>query len=172
MGKFLNMNEQLKIKEGVVVTLDYILRLDDGEIIDSSESDEPLEYLHGYGQIIPGLEKALVGLTVGDSKKVVVPPAEAYGEVDLDAFEIVPRSMFPDDFELEEGLSLSLRDAETNELMDASIAEIRENEVMLDFNHPLAGETLYFEISIPALRSATEEELSHGHAHGPEGHHH
>lgn len=164
------MSEQLKIKDGIVVSLDYTLRLDDGEIVDSSE-EGPLEYLHGYGEIIPGLEKALVGLTVGDNKKVVVSAAEAYGEVDMDAFEIVPRSMFPDDMELEEGLALSLRDAETNEPFDAAIAEIRENEVMLDFNHPLAGETLHFEVSIPALRAATAEELAHGHAHGPDGHH-
>jgi FKBP-type peptidyl-prolyl cis-trans isomerase SlyD len=166
------MNEQLKIKEGVVVTLDYTLRLDDGEVIDSSEGDAPLHYLHGYGEIIPGLEKALVGLTVGDSKTVIVPPAEAYGDVDMEAFEIVSRSMFPDDLELEEGLELSLRDVETNEPYDATIAEIRETEVMLDFNHPLAGETLHFEIHIPAIRLATEEELAHGHAHDGDGHHH
>ena len=166
------MNEQLKIKEGVVVTLDYTLRLDDGEIIDSSEDDALLHYLHGYGEIIPGLEKALVGLTVGDSKTVIVPPAEAYGDVDMEAFEIVPRSMFPDDLELEEGLELSLRDMETNEPYDATIAEIRETEVMLDFNHPLAGETLHFEIRIPAIRPATEEEMAHGHAHDGDGHHH
>ncbi|MAT97658.1 MAG: peptidylprolyl isomerase [Anaerolineaceae bacterium] len=166
------MSETLKVKEGVVVSLDYTLRLDDGEIIDSSAENEPLEYLHGYGQIIPGLEKALAGLTVGDSKKVVVPAAEAYGEVNMEAFEIVSRSMFPDDMELEEGLALTLRDAETNEPFDAAIAEVRENEVMLDFNHPLAGETLYFEVTIPAIRAASEEELAHGHAHGPDGHHH
>jgi FKBP-type peptidyl-prolyl cis-trans isomerase SlyD len=165
------MSEQLKIKDGVVVSLEYILRLDDGEIIDASEG-EALEYLHGQGEIIPGLEKALVGLTVGDSKKVTVGPDQAYGDVNMEAFEIVPRSMFPDDLELEEGLELSLRDAETNEPFDATIAEVRENEVMLDFNHPLAGETLHFEISIPALRLATEEELAHGHAHGPDGHNH
>ncbi len=166
------MSEQLKVKDGVVVSLDYTLRLDDGEVIDSSEDGTPLEYLHGYGQIIPGLEKALAGLTIGDSKNVVVPAAEAYGEVNMEAFEIVPRSMFPDDMQLEEGLALSLRDAETNEPFDAAIAEVRETEVMLDFNHPLAGETLHFEVKIPALRPATEEEMSHGHAHGPDGHHH
>ncbi|MCA9944544.1 MAG: peptidylprolyl isomerase, partial [Anaerolineales bacterium] len=156
------MSDALKIKNGVVVSLDYTLRLDDGQIVDSSEGDAPLQYLHGYGQIIPGLEKALLGLSVGDSKKVTVPAAEAYGEVNMEAFEIVPRSMFPDDLELEEGLELSLRDVETDEPFDASIAEIRENEVMLDFNHPLAGETLHFEVTIPALRLATEEELAHG----------
>lgn len=166
------MSEALKVKDGVVVTLDYTLRLDDGEVIDSSEDEGPLEYLHGYGQIIPGLEKALAGLGVGDRKTVVVPPNEAYGEVDMDAFEIVPRTMFPDDLELEEGLELSLRDVETDEPFDATIAEIRETEVMLDFNHPLAGETLHFEVHIPAIRQATAEELSHGHAHGTDGHHH
>lgn len=165
------MSEQLKIKDGVVVSINYILRLDDGEIIDASDGDA-LEYLHGHGEIIPGLEEALVGLGVGDSKKVTVPPNLAYGDVNMEAFEIVPRSMFPDDLELEEGLELSLRDAETNEPFDATVAEVRENEVMLDFNHPLAGETLHFEITIPALRLATEEELAHGHAHGSEGHNH
>lgn len=166
------MSEALKVKDGVVVTLEYVLRLDDGDVIDSSEEDGPLEYLHGYGQIIPGLEKALVGLGVGDRKTVVVPPDEAYGDVDMEAFEIVPRSMFPDDIELEEGLELSLRDVETDEPFDATIAEIRETEVMLDFNHPLAGETLHFEVHIPAIREATAEELAHGHAHGADDHHH
>lgn len=165
------MSEELKIKDGVVVSLEYVLRLDDGEVVDASDG-EALVYLHGHGEIIPGLEKELVGLTVGDSKKVSVPPSEAYGEVDMEAFEIVPRSMFPDDLELFEGLELSLRDVETDEPFDASVVEIRENEVMLDFNHPLAGETLHFEVTIPALREATKEELEHGHAHGPEGHHH
>ena len=166
------MSEALKAKDGLVVTLEYVLRLDDGDVIDSSEEEGPLEYLHGYGQIIPGLEKALVGMSVGDRKTVVVPPDEAYGDVDMEAFEIVPRSMFPDDIELEEGLELSLRDVETDEPFDATIAEIRETEVMLDFNHPLAGETLHFEVHIPAIREATAEELAHGHAHGEDDHHH
>ncbi|MBK7895093.1 MAG: peptidylprolyl isomerase [Candidatus Promineifilaceae bacterium] len=165
------MSEQLKIKDGIVVSLEYVLRLDDGEVVDASDGDA-LVYLHGYGEIIPGLEKALVGLAVGDSKTVIVPPGEAYGEVDMEAFEIVPRSMFPDDMELVEGLELSLRDAETDEPFDATVAEVRESEVMLDFNHPLAGETLYFEVTIPALRLATEEELAHGHVHGDDDHHH
>lgn len=166
------MSEALKVKDGVVVSLDYVLRLDDGEVVDSSEGDEPLQYLHGYGQIIPGLEKALVGLGIGDSKTVSVPAADAYGEVDMDAFELVPRSMFPDDLELEEGLELSLRDVETDEPFDATVAEVRDDEVLLDFNHPLAGETLHFEVRIPAIRPATKEELAHGHAHGGDGHHH
>lgn len=165
------MTEQLKVKEGIVVSLDYILRLDDGEIVDASEGDV-LEYLHGYGQIIPGLEKALVGLGINESKKVSVPPDEAYGDVNLEAFEIVSRDIFPDAIELEEGLELSLRDVETNEPFDATIAEIRENEVMLDFNHPLAGETLHFEVTIADLRQATAEEIAHGHAHGSDEHHH
>ena len=166
------MSEQLKIKDDVVVSLAYTLRLDDGEIVDSSKGDAPLQYLHGHGQIIPGLEKALAGLTVGDSKKVEVPAEEAYGEVTMEAFEIVPRSIFPADMDLGAGMALSLRDAETNEPFEASIAEIRENEVMLDFNHPLAGETLHFDVQIPALRSATKEELAHGHAHSSDDHRH
>lgn len=165
------MSEQLKIKDGVVVSLEYVLQLDDGETVDASDGDA-LVYLHGHGEIIPGLEKELAGLTIGDSKKVSVSPSEAYGEVDMEAFEIVPRSMFPDDLELFEGLELSLRDVETDEPFEAAVAEILENEVMLDFNHPLAGETLHFEVTIMAVRLATEEELAHGHAHGPDDHHH
>lgn len=157
--------KDLTVADGVVVSLDYTLRLDDGEIIDSSEGQSPLEYLHGQGNIIPGLEKALVGMSAGDEKEVMVQAAEAYGEVDMDAFQIVPRSTFPEDMDLEEGMGLNLRDAQSGQPVQATIAEIRDEGVMLDFNHPLAGETLHFQVKIPALRRATAEEMSHGHVH-------
>jgi FKBP-type peptidyl-prolyl cis-trans isomerase SlyD len=153
------------VAEGVVVGLDYTLRLDSGEVVDSSEEGSPLFYLHGHGQIIPGLERELMGLTVGDEKEVTVAATDAYGEIDEDGFQMVPLDIFPDDLELEPGMLLHLRDAQTDEPIDAIVDEILPEGVILDFNHPLAGETLYFKVKISALRAATTEELDHGHAH-------
>ena len=153
------------VADGLVVSLHYTLRLDDGQIVDSSIGEEPLAYLQGYGQIIPGLEKELVGMALNDEKDLEIPPAEAYGEVDKEAFELVSRDIFPEDLKLEIGLNLSLRDLETNEPYEAVVADVQDEEVLLDFNHPLAGETLYFHVQIAGLRPATSEELNHGHAH-------
>jgi FKBP-type peptidyl-prolyl cis-trans isomerase SlyD len=162
-------NSTLMVADGVVVSLDYILRLDDGEIFDASDGS-PLEYLHGYAQIVPGLEKELTGLAIGDEKDVVVAAAEAYGDIDEEAFQTVDRDVFPDEVELELGMPLRMRDAQTGEPFDAVIVELGENGVLLDFNHPLAGEELHFRIKIVDLRNATSEELEHGHAHGIDDH--
>ena len=156
--------EKLTVADDLVVSLDYTLRLDDGETIDTSVDQEPLELLQGRGQIIPGLEQALYGMAVDDQKDVVVAPAEGYGEKDSDAFELVARDVFPTDLDLRPGGGLRMRD-ESGQAMVAYVAEVRPDEVLLDFNHPLAGETLYFEVRIAALRPATVEELAHGHAH-------
>lgn len=164
------MTEQL-IADDMVVSIDYTLTLDDGQVIDSSEGREPLVYLHGRGQIIPGLEKELVGMAVGDAKKVSVLPAEGYGEVDPNATQMVEHSIFPDDLDLKPGVRLQMATPEGHPL-EAEVVELKEEGVVLDFNHPLAGETLHFDISIKDLRDATADELSHGHAHGPDGHHH
>jgi FKBP-type peptidyl-prolyl cis-trans isomerase SlyD len=161
--------EKLTVADGLVVGLDYTLRLDDGETIDTSADQEPMEFLQGQGQIIPGLEQALYGMAVDDQKEVVVAPAEGYGEEDPDAFELVARDVFPADLELKPGAGLRMRD-ESGQAMVAYVAEVRPDEVLLDFNHPLAGETLYFQVKIAALRPATSEELAHGHAHDADGH--
>lgn len=158
-------NKPLKVSDDLVVSLDYTLRLDDGEIIDSSAGEEPLQFLQGRGQIIPGLERALYGMSVGEEKDVIVEPAEAYGEHDEEAYQVVPRTMFPDDVDLEEGMGLRLRDQTSGEPVEAFIAGLRPDSVMLDFNHPLAGETLYFHVEIADLRPASGEELDHGHVH-------
>lgn len=158
--------ENLTVADNMVVSMDYTLTLDGGEVIDSSEGRDPLEFLHGRGQIIPGLEKALYGMAVGDAKKVSVTPAEGYGEPDDDAFQLYPRDAFPGDMELTEGMGLHMRDTESGQVIEAYIHEIRPADVVLDFNHPLAGETLYFDIKIANLRHATSEELEHGHVHG------
>lgn len=160
----------LTVTDGIVVSLDYTLRLDDGEIIDASEQ-EPLEFLQGYNQIIPGLERALTGMKVGESKEVIVAATDAYGEEDEDAYQLVERTLFPPEMELEEGMQLRMRDAHSGEAVDVVIAEVNESNVLLDFNHPLAGEELHFQVKVVGLRPATPEELAHGHAHGNHDHH-
>jgi FKBP-type peptidyl-prolyl cis-trans isomerase SlyD len=162
-------DEKLTVADNLVVGLDYTLRLDDGETIDSSADQEPLEFLQGQGEIIPGLEQALYGMAVDDQKEVVVAPADGYGEEDPGAFELVARDVFPADLDLKPGAGLRMRD-ESGRAMVAYVAEVRPDGVLLDFNHPLAGETLYFQVKIAALRPATGEELDHGHAHDADGH--
>jgi FKBP-type peptidyl-prolyl cis-trans isomerase SlyD len=163
------MSEGMTVEDGVVVSLDYTLRLDDGDVIDSSSGREPLVFMQGQGQIIPGLEKELYGMGEGDEKEVVVEAAEAYGEYDEEELQKVPRSIFPDNINLEEGLSLRMRDQQSGQLFDAVVDEVGPESVVLDLNHPLAGETLYFDVKVARVRAATEEERAHGHVHGPHG---
>ena len=159
------LDKDAAIADGVVVSLAYTLRLDDGEEIDSAASDDPLVYLHGAQNIIPGLEQALTGLKVGDTRQVSVNPGDAYGDVDPDAFELVPYDAFPADVDLEEGMGLSMVESGTGRQMDAYISELRDDGALLDLNHPLAGETLHFNVEIVGLRRATTDEIAHGHAH-------
>jgi len=160
-----------KIQDGLVVSVQYTLKLDDGEIIDESTADDPLLYLHGADNIIPGLERALAGMAVNETKHVMVAPVDAYGDYDEDALESFPLDFFPKDLELEPGLMLDMSD-ENGNLFEATIVDISEDEVLVDFNHPLAGETLHFDIKVLALRDATPEELAHGHPHLPGTHEH
>jgi FKBP-type peptidyl-prolyl cis-trans isomerase SlyD len=162
--------EQLTVADGVVVSMDYTLSLDDGEVIDSTDGQSPLEFLQGVGEIIPGLEQALYGMTVDDKKEVVVEAADAYGEYDPEAIDEVERNIFPREIKLEPGLEVVLTDEDTGEEMMAFVAEIHRNTVVLDFNHPLAGETLHFKVKVTGLRPATAEELDHGHSHGEDDH--
>jgi FKBP-type peptidyl-prolyl cis-trans isomerase SlyD len=155
---------ELKVSDDLVVSLEYTLRLDDGEVIDASAEDEPLEFLQGQGQIIPGLEQTLYGMAVGDEKEVVVAPADGYGERDSDAQELVDRDVFPPDLDLKPGTGIRMKD-ETGRTFAAYVTDVRPDGVLLDFNHPLAGETLHFQVKISALRPATSEELDHGHVH-------
>lgn len=157
--------QEMAVADGLVVSLAYTLRLDDGEEIDSAASDDPLVYLHGAGNIIPGLEDALSGMKIGDVRSVSVSPVDAYGDLDEDAFELVPYDAFPADVDLEEGMGLSMVDNNTGQQMDAYISELRDDGALLDLNHPLAGETLHFTVEIVGLRRATTDEIAHGHAH-------
>lgn len=165
-------NSDLSVAKDMVVAIDYTLRDEDGDIIDQSAEGQPLEFLQGHGQIIPGLESELVGMKVGDAKKVTVNPSNAYGEHDPEKYQAMPLLAFPDDLEMEEGIALHVRDANTGQVYQVTVDEIRDEDVVLDFNHPLAGETLHFEVKVANLRPATSEELEHGHSHGPGGHAH
>jgi FKBP-type peptidyl-prolyl cis-trans isomerase SlyD len=163
-------DENLTVSDGMVVSLDYALRLDeDSEIVDTSEGREPLEFVQGEGQIISGLEQQLYGMGVGDKKNVTVPPADGYGESDPEAYQVIPLDAFPGDMTLEPGIALELHDT-SGQALQAYVAEVRPDGVVLDFNHPLAGRTLRFNVRIAGLRPATAEELEHGHVHGAHGH--
>lgn len=163
------MSEALKIEDGQVVSMDYTLHVD-GEIVDTSDGHAPLEFIQGAGSIIPGLERELYGMVIGDSKKVSISPEDAYGEVDTQAYAEVPRAEFPENIPLEKGIEIQVQD-ESNNAMHARIDTFTDEIVKLDFNHPLAGKTLNFDVTIVALRDASPEELSHGHVHGA-GHEH
>jgi FKBP-type peptidyl-prolyl cis-trans isomerase SlyD len=162
------MSENLTVQDGQIVLMDYTLRVD-GEILDTSSGHEPLEFLQGAGNIIPGLEDELYGMAIGDSKLVVVQPEEGYGVIDPDAFVQVPRDQFPAEIPMEEGLEIQVTD-ENGTPMNARIDTIGEDTVTLDFNHPLAGKELHFDAKIVGLREATDEENEHGHAHGAHSH--
>lgn len=161
----------MKIANGSVVGIDYSLHLGDGKVVDSSAPGDPLTYLHGEGQIVPGLESALEGLAVGETKHVVVEPANGYGEHDPRGVQEVPRGAFPPGFEPQVGMALTA-EGQNGEPVPFSIREVRPDNVLIDLNHPLAGKTLHFDVTVREVRAATEEEISHGHAHGAHGHEH
>lgn len=152
------------VADDIVVSIDYSLTVD-GEIIDASEENDPLEFLQGHQNIIPGLENQMYGMKVGESKEVIVSPKDGYGNVDPNAIIDVPRTEFPKDFEIKPGLELQLQSQE-GELLNAVIVSISKDKVRLDLNHPLAGNELLFRVTVVDLREATEEELTHGHVHG------
>lgn len=159
-----------KIAANKVVTISYTLRGDDGEIIDSSDEGNALVYLHGASNIVPGLEEELEGAAQGDSIKASIPPEKGYGPRIGESQE-VPRNLFPVDTELAAGLQVMAHDDQGREI-PFFITGLSEETVTVDPNHPLAGETLHFNVTIEALRDATDEEIAHGHPHGPGGHHH
>lgn len=159
------------VKDGSVVSICYRLTNAAGEELDRAERTEPFFYLHGSGQIIPGLEAALLGGLVGTKKQVRIEPADAYGEVDQNLVTQVPRSSFPAGQKLEVGMKFAAEVEEGNDVV-FTITKVEGETVFIDGNHPLAGETLQFDVEILGVREATADELAHGHAHGPDGHHH
>jgi len=157
------------VKNGVVVSMEYSLHVD-GEELDTSDGQGPLQFLAGYGNIVAGLESEMMGMKIGDSKDVVVQPEDGYGEFDEEAFMDVPQSQFPKDMPLEVDTELTVRDDEGNARY-ARVDTVEGDMVRLDFNHPLAGAELHFNVKVVALREPTEEELDHGHVHDEDHHH-
>jgi FKBP-type peptidyl-prolyl cis-trans isomerase SlyD len=162
-------NDLTSVKNGLVVGLDYTLRLDDGEVLDSSEGREPLEFIQGTGSLVEGFEKAVYGLKIGEEKDFIVSPEQGYGAYDPEANMLVPASAFPEDATPELGMHLQVHGSDGN-VHAATIAEISDMGILLDLNHALAGQTLHFHVKILALREPSLEELEHGHVHS--GHHH
>ncbi len=158
------------VADDIVVTMDYTLTVD-GEIVDSSEEDGPIQFLQGYGNIIPGLESHLGGLVIGESLQVSVAAKDAYGEFDPEQIVDIPLDEFPEEICVEPGVELEMKDQDDNMLF-ARILSVGKSRAKLDFNHPLAGKELHFDITIIGLRQPTAEELEHGHVHGSEGHAH
>ncbi len=162
----------MQIAQHTVVTMTYTLTDDQGQVLDQADAAQPFAYLHGASNIIPGLENQLVGKQVNDSLIVTVLPADAYGEYDEKMTQQVPRSMF-EGIPAEQIFAGAEFHAQTGEgHQTIRIAAVDDNSVTIDANHPLAGVTLTFDVTILDIRAASEEEVAHGHAHGQGGHHH
>jgi FKBP-type peptidyl-prolyl cis-trans isomerase SlyD len=151
-----------------VVRIDYTLKNAAGDVLDTSDGGEPLAYLHGAHQIVPGLERELTGLSAGQSKDVVVPPEDGYGQPDPQGIFAVPRAAFPEGANLQVGEAFMGED-DQGATVPVRVIEVREDSVVVDANHPLAGETLYFHIDVRDVRDATLEELMQGGPQRPEG---
>lgn len=158
------------IGQNSVVSIHYRLTNNAGEVLDESPEGAPMTYLHGFSNIIPGLENELTGKAVGAQFDVVVEPAQAYGEHRPELMQEVPRSAFPDGDDITSGMRFS---AESDQgVLSVVVTEVNPETVTVDANHPLAGQELHFSVSVEEVRDATPEEVSHGHVHGPEGHAH
>ena len=160
----------MSITHDQVVSIHYTLRDEAGEIIDSSPAGEPLAYLHGHGNLVPGLERELAGKGVGDKLQVTLSPADGYGEHDPKLVQQVPRRALKGIANLRVGMRLQAQSDGGGHAV--TVSRIAGDLVTLDGNHPLAGKKLHFEVEVAEVRAATGTELSHGHVHGPGGHHH
>lgn len=160
----------MNIARDSVVSIHYTLKGDDGDVIDSSASREPLAYLHGHGNLVVGLERELEGKSVGDKLSVKVSPAEGYGEYEDQLVQKIPRRSLRGISNIRLGMQLHTQTPQGTRVV--TVTHIAGDMVTIDGNHPLAGKALSFEVEITDVRQATEEELSHGHVHGAGGHHH
>jgi len=157
------------VADDMVVSLAYTLTVDN-EVLDMADEHDAIQFLQGHKNIIRGLENQLAGMKVGDSKKVVVSAEDGYGPVDKDAIEDIPLSEFPEGIRPEIDMELEIKDKEGNE-MYGRVLSMQGDTVTMDFNHPLAGKELHFDVKVVGLRAPTPEEMAHGHVHAP-GHHH
>lgn len=160
----------MSIARDRVVSIHYTLRDDGGEVLDASAPNEPLTYLHGHGNLIPGLERELAGHSTGERLQVRIAPADAYGEFDQALVQRVPRRSLKGVPQLRVGLRLQANTPQGPRAL--TVTHMQGDMVTLDGNHPLAGKSLNFEVEIADVRDATAEELEHGHVHGPDDHHH
>jgi FKBP-type peptidyl-prolyl cis-trans isomerase SlyD len=168
----------LTIQPNTHVVIDYELRDDDGELLDASEAEggEPITYVHGYGMLVPGLEAALVGLKVGDEREVVVPAEAGYGEYDEGLVLQLDRGEFPDPKQVEVGDEFVAESPDGDEIT-MNVVEVKDDVVVVDANHPLAGMTLRYRVKVRDVREATKDEIdraaadldeAHAHVHGPD----
>ena len=162
--------QKMQVSAQKVVYIHYTLTGEEGEVIDSSEGHAPLAYIHGHGNIIPGLETALLGKVAGDKIKVTIPPEDAYGARDEDLIQTVPIDAFHGVDEILPGMQFHTETPDGVELV--TVMDVQDGHVILDGNHPMSGLTLNFDVEITDVRDATEEELDHGHVHGEGWHHH
>ncbi len=160
----------MQIKENSVVSFHYTLTGKDGQVIDSSEGNQPLTYLHGVGQIVPGLENALLGKLAGEKLDVEVSAEEGYGEHQEYMVQQVPREAFQGVDDIEPGMQFQAQTPQG--AMTVTVTAADETTVTVDGNHPLAGQSLFFAVEIVSVRDASDEEITHGHVHGEGGHHH
>lgn len=160
----------MQIAKNKVVVINYVLTDDNDTVIDSSEGGEPMAYLHGANNIIPGLENALTGKVAGDKLKVTVPPEEAYGQREEGMVQLIPRERFEPGVEIEVGMQFQTPTEDGVSVV--TVTKVENDNVTIDANHPLAGVTLLFSVEVMEVRDASAEELSHGHVHGAGGHHH
>ena len=160
----------MTVAKNTVPAIEYTVSFAGGEVLESSKGEAPLEYLHGAGDLVPGLEAALEGKQSGDEVSTDVPPGMAYGERDDSLRRAVARSELASLGELEAGMRFEAETSSGTEIQ--IVVSVDGDEVTVDGNHPLAGRTLHFDVEIVGVREATEEEIAHGHVHGPGGHHH
>ncbi|MBL7811757.1 MAG: peptidylprolyl isomerase [Bacteroidetes bacterium] len=165
----------MQIAPNRVVTVTYTLTLNNGSIADQANTDHPFVFIHGIGQTLESFDSNLQGLAAGDNFQFTLQANQAYGEPTADWVIEIPRDIFrgedvPADI-LQIGATLPMQDQNGNP-MDGKVLSFNDDKVTMDFNHPLAGEVLHFSGTVTAVREATEEELDHGHVHGPGGHHH
>lgn len=160
----------MKIAHEKVVSIHYTLTNQEGTVLDSSSGSEPLAYLHGFGNIIPGLENALEGKETGEKLSVTVEPEQGYGARDEQLVQAVPRSAFKGVEELAPGMQFQAQGPQGTRLV--VVTQVAQDVVTVDANHPLAGQILHFEVEVSEVRAATAEEIEHGHVHGPHGHQH
>lgn len=159
----------MQVGKNTVVSLNYELSDADGKLIE--KTDAPIEYLHGgYDGIFPLVEKALAGKSAGETCRVRLEPDNAFGEYDAGLVHLEPRDKFPDTIAV--GMQFEGRGVESGTTLVYTVTNIAEDKVVVDGNHPLAGKALDFICTVAAVRTATQEELTHGHVHGPHGHHH